>query len=237
LNESRRSDEQELVRYLHKAFSQARTEGADQLLYGYLSIAKHIQQSKLQALKIAKDALSSSVSSKDALQSLEAMSKDEPPISTYQETEKLTKLQQIKNEMDALVQKIPYSLPEEKSPQEFAMHVSTNLHHYAISLHKYTIELTDNNHLKQSLEQHAEEQIKHIHQNLMKLYELEFRKRENREFEDIRQKYRKEMMQKQLRMNIIYALLLPLQQSIQALNNSTTTATTSLYRAILTVTK
>lgn len=237
LNASRRSDEQELVRYLHKAFSQARTEGVDQLLYGYLSIAKHIQQSKLQALKIARYALSPSVSSKDALQSLEAMPKDELPISTYQEREKPTKLQQIEDEMAALAQKIPYSIPEEKSPQEFAMHVSTNLHKYAVLLHKYNIELADNTHLKQSLEQHSEEQIKYIHQNLMKLHELEFKKRENREFEDIRQRYRKEMMQKQLRMNIIYALLLPLQQSIQALNNSTTTAGTALYRAILTVTK
>jgi hypothetical protein len=139
--------------------------------------------------------------------------------------------------MAALAQKIPYSIPEEKSPQEFAMHVSTNLHKYAVLLHKYNIELADNTHLKQSLEQHSEEQIKYIHQNLMKLHELEFKKRENREFEDIRQRYRKEMMQKQLRMNIIYALLLPLQQSIQALNNSTTTAGTALYRAILTVTK
>jgi hypothetical protein len=69
----------------------------------------------------------------------------------------------------------------------------------------------------------------------MKLHELEFKKRENKEFEEIKHEYRKEMMKLQLRMNIMYALFLPLQQSIQALNNTTNTAATAIWRALYSV--
>jgi len=222
LNEPKSSDEQELVHYLHKAFSQARTEGIDQLLYGYLSIAKHVQQSKLQTLRIAKYALSPSISSKDALQSIEAMPKDELSASTYQEMEKPTKLQQIKDEIDALVQRIPYSIPEGKSTQEFAMQVSSNLYDYTYLRHKYIIESTDNTHLKQSLEQHAEEHIKWLHQRTMEIYNLEFKRREAEELENLKQKNRREMAEYQFRKNLLYAMIVPLQQGVQAMNSLST---------------
>ena len=89
LDQRRGNDEVELVHYLNKAFSHARAEGVDQLLYGYLSIAKHMQQSKLDTLRLAKYALNPDTSSEDAIKAVNDIPVDKLPFAmTVNENER-----------------------------------------------------------------------------------------------------------------------------------------------------